>query len=186
MSDDAKPSRWSAPLQHISTLALIAGGVFALWRYYDTTARQFQRPLWEQQVKHYFETTRATAQLASLEPGPEWQAAANEFWVMYFGPLSIVEDQSVEQAMVDFSTALEAAAPLAQMLAASELQSLAPDQTSDLAKRFDAAQAELQSASLSLAWACRDSLNSNLDAGLPALKYRKQLDTDQGGEREGD
>lgn len=184
MSDDAKPSRWTAPLQHISTLALIAGGIFALWRYYDTTARQFQRPLWEQQVNLYFETTRVTARLASLEPGPEWQAAAHEFWVMYFGPLSIVENQGVEQAMVDFSAALESAQPLAQMLAAPELQSIAPDRTSDLAKRFAAAQSELQSASLSLAWACRDSLNSNLDAGLPALKYRKQPATD--GENQGE
>jgi hypothetical protein len=177
MSNDANPSRWSAPLQHFSTLALIAGGIFALWRYSDTTARQFQRPLWDQQVNLYFETTRTTAKLASLDPGPEWQAAANEFWVMYFGPLSIVENQGVEQAMVDFSSALEAAAPLAQMLATPALQEIAPDRTSDLAKRFDAAQAELQTASLSLAWACRDSLNTNLDAGLPALKYRKQADT---------
>lgn len=178
MSDDPKPNRWSAPLQHFSTLALIAGGIFALWRYSDTTARQFQRPLWDQQVKLYFETTRVTAQLASLEPGPAWQAAANEFWVMYFGPLSIVENQGVEQAMVDFSAALEAATPLAQMVTAPALQEIAPDRTSDLAKRFDAAKAELQTASLSLAWACRDSLHTNLDAGLPALKYRKQPTTD--------
>lgn len=179
MSDDANPNRWSAPLQHLSTLALIAGGIFALWRYYDTTARQFQRPLWDQQVSLYFETTRTTAKLASLDPGPEWQAAANEFWVMYFGPLSIVENQGVEQAMVDFSSALETATPLAQLLTAPAIKDLAPDRTAELANRFAAARAELQSASLSLAWACRDSLNANLDAGLPALKYRKQLVGDE-------
>lgn len=179
MSDAPTASKWSAPLQHLSTLALLAGGIFALWRYSDTTARQFQRPLWDQQVNLYFETTRTTARLASLDPGPEWQAAANEFWVMYFGPLSIVENQGVEQAMVDFSAALETAAPLAQMLAAPAIQELAPDRTSDLAQRFATARAELQSASLGLAWACRDSLNANLDAGLPALKYRKQLVDDE-------
>jgi hypothetical protein len=176
--DETARNNWTARLQYVSTIALVVGGLFALWRYYDTTARQFQQPLWDQQVNLYFQTTRAAAQLASLEPGPAWQSAANEFWVMYFGPLCIVEDQAVEQAMVDFSAALETAEVLAEMLATPALRDIAPDRTSDLAKRFADARAELQSASLNLAWACRDSLNANLDAGLPALKYRKQLEED--------
>ena len=98
---------------------------------------------------------------------------------MYFGPLCIVEDQAVEEAMVRFEEALEDAQPLAQLLADAKLENIEPAATADLIQRFKTARAELQSASLSLAWACRDSLNANLDAGLPALKYRKQLEADQ-------
>jgi hypothetical protein len=48
--DETTQRKWSLRIQAISTIALIIGGIFALGRYYDTTTREFQKPLWDRQV----------------------------------------------------------------------------------------------------------------------------------------
>ncbi len=172
--DEATHRKWTTLLQAVSTIALIVGGIFALWRYYDTTARQFQKPLWDEQVKLYFQATRVAADLSTLERGEHWNTAADHFWALYRGPMCIVEDQAVEEAMVKFGRSLYDTQTLEGILESIKAKGSKSDPTEDLLKQIKDSKKKLQSEALNLAWACRDSLNLNLDAGLPALKHRKQ------------
>ena len=165
--------KWSLRIQAISTIALIIGGIFALWRYYDTTAREFQKPLWDRQVKLYFEATRVAASLTTTEPGDEWDKLSNKFWQLYRGPMCLIEDQGVEAAMVNFGKALVDIQNIMESLKGTKISDLPSANNQNSIRIIAEKRKELQSLSLRLSWACRDSLNETMDAGLPALKYRK-------------
>lgn len=78
----------------------------------------------------YTQATQAAATLATSDNAEHLQAARQTFWSLYWGELALVEDKSVEAAMVQFGRALNL-----------------PD-----------AGTVLQQHSLALAHACRDSL----------------------------
>jgi hypothetical protein len=90
-----------------------------------------QKPFLERQMAHYFQATEAASKIANMEDVPSRREAIARFWLLYWGPLAVVEDAAVERAMVNFGNAL---------------RSESPDRV------------ELQQLSLDLAHACRDSL----------------------------
>jgi hypothetical protein len=109
--------------------------------------RESRKPFLERQLTLYFEATKAAAQLSTLPRGPEWSAARQRFWELYWGELGLVEGSNVQAAMVRFGTALQ-----------SFEEGKGP-------------QAELTQHSLSLAHACRQSLQSEW-GGLDSLPVR--------------
>jgi hypothetical protein len=59
-----------------------------------------RRPFLEKQLQLCFEATDAAASLATETDPTKWEQARLTFWRLYWGPLSIVEDAGVEEAMV--------------------------------------------------------------------------------------
>jgi hypothetical protein len=62
--------------------------------------RELFKPLWEQQIRLLFEASEVASTL-STSPSASTRAAATErFWILYEGPLCIVESKGVSGAMV--------------------------------------------------------------------------------------
>ena len=97
-------------LKGITVLFAVIGGSIGLWKYFDTSRKEFRKPYWERQLALYFEVTAAAATLASIDSGKidssnreELSAQAQEkFWQLYYGPLEIVTDNDVTDAIIEF------------------------------------------------------------------------------------
>lgn len=105
---------WDLLIKGSTALLALIGGSIGLWRYLDTSRKEFRKPYWERQLSLYFEVTGAAATLASIDSGKidssnreELRAQAQEkFWQLYYGPLEIVTDDHVTDAIVEFKKCL--------------------------------------------------------------------------------
>lgn len=102
--------------------ALIGAGTIGagIWQFHEDSVRrdetaQFEarKPFLVKQMELCFQASEAASILASSTSLEKWQRAKETFWMLYWGPLSIVEGPfsgevgPVEQKMVDFGNALE-------------------------------------------------------------------------------
>lgn len=74
---------------------------------FEQTAKEFRKDFYQRQLEYYAEATKATATLATEKKGsPDYLEARKNFYRLYWGKLSIVEDKSVEKRMVEFEELL--------------------------------------------------------------------------------
>src|SRR5690348_5615866 len=79
------------------TLATIVFGIFK----FAAERRQANRqPFLQKQLELCFQAAEAAGGLASETDPARWETYRLTFWRLYWGPLSIVEDRAVEEAMV--------------------------------------------------------------------------------------
>jgi hypothetical protein len=124
----------------IKVLTLVGAVVAFIWGGYqflsnqrsqaETRRIEATRPLLDRQLKLYTEATQAAATISTSSSKEEVASAKQRFWSLYWGELALVEDKRVEAAMVQLGRGIE------QGKVGSEIQTL----------------------SLNLAHACRDSL----------------------------
>jgi len=88
---------WKATIPWLLSLATIAIGI---WQYADKQAQANREPFLREQMKFLFEASDVVSTLASTTDAKTWQDARARFWVLYWGPLSLVEDIPVERCMV--------------------------------------------------------------------------------------
>ncbi len=69
--------------------------------------RELFKPLWEQQIRLYFEASAIVATIATTSNDSVKAAAVERFWQLYQGPLVIVESKGVSGAMVNFGHCLD-------------------------------------------------------------------------------
>jgi hypothetical protein len=77
--------------------------------------RETAKPLWERQLALYIEAAEKAATIATTQDREARKAAEARFWVLYWGPLAVVEDvglvkahvAAIERAMVRFGEAIE-------------------------------------------------------------------------------
>jgi len=100
----------------------------------EAALREARKPFLERQQALYFEATSAASKLATLDRGAERDAAHKRFYHLFWGELSMVEDELVESAMVRFRNTLE------------------------IYESGQTDKSELELMSLELAHSCRDSL----------------------------
>jgi hypothetical protein len=79
-----------------------------LTQYYITRQTEFRKRFWEEQLVLYREATEAAAEIAIAPDLASAHTAREKFWKLYWGKLSMVEDQGVEKAMISFGAALGA------------------------------------------------------------------------------
>ena len=73
----------------------------------DTRRIEAQRPFLEKQLALYFEAAQVAGRLAALTPDDKsWRDIEQRFWALYWSELSMVEDERVEAAMVNFGEQL--------------------------------------------------------------------------------
>lgn len=91
-------------------LATLAAGLFATalgFRQYSRTKREeFRQRFWDQQHVLYSRASDTAATIALASDLHSVEAERIKFWRLYWGPLSMVEHQSVESAMKNFGTIL--------------------------------------------------------------------------------
>lgn len=100
-------------------------------RLIETRRIEATKPFLERQLTLYAEATKVAAQVATQGDTESGKKALVRFWELYWGELALVENRSVEAAMVRMRNAL----------------------------RTNASTEELEQASLAVAHACRNSLD---------------------------
>jgi hypothetical protein len=71
-------------------------------------AKEYRKNFYEKQLQFYIEATEATAAISTEEKGSEeYNKAKKDFYRLFWGKLSIVEDRTVEARMVKFNRLLE-------------------------------------------------------------------------------
>ncbi len=113
-------------------------------------------PFSEKQIQLYFEASEAAATIATSSDADAKSRAKSRFWILYWGPLAIVEDAGVKttdqtvvkQSMVNFGHCLN--------------------------EPGTCTVSELKIRSLNLAYACRESLANTSDVRFANLKQDKK------------
>jgi hypothetical protein len=161
----------------ITAVGLVAGGLWTVWKYLADRQKEKQldrasrdrelqlaqekaksaevearKPFSERQLQIYFQAVEAASLLATLPKTHQaYGAVSSDFWKLYWGPLALVEDQLVANAMFNFGAAAKGDAP--------------PD--------------VLQEYALKLAHACRDSLAESWKVSLPVIEKSPSAAVDQ-------
>lgn len=130
-------------------LTLLTAG-FGIWQFTTEQAQSNRVPFLTEQLKLAFEASDTAARLATETDAAKWEAARQNFWRLYWGPLGIVEDRGVEAAMV----ALGRVVPPAPGTPGLPMRSL-------------------EQPSLQLAHAARDLILDSWRVNLPALQGRQ-------------
>ena len=87
----------------------------------ETAQREFMRPLLEKQQELYFDAATAAATIASSKDAAERRKAESKFWILYRGPLVMVESTDVSGAMKKFGRCLTDFKPAEDNCDAGEL-----------------------------------------------------------------
>jgi len=87
--------------------AAIAFGV-GLWQYRDTKQKEFYVELWNKRLAVYVQASEAAAKISVAKSLDETIESRRTFWSLFFGPMSIVEDLEVKEAMQAFGRELRA------------------------------------------------------------------------------
>ena len=75
----------------------------------ESKLNSFQNSFWQKQLDLYIEVCTYVAQLTQFEiNSDDYLIARKNFYVLYWGPLSIVEDISVKEAMQNYSKQIKA------------------------------------------------------------------------------
>ena len=137
------------------TVVTIAAGFI---QFGSTYARSVQQPFLETQTDRCFAAAENAARLATTVDKEIWKKAREEFWMLYWGPLAIVEDVApaadpgyvgeVQKMMVEFGNQLEQVKQI-------------PPATLPLSY--------LENGSLDIAHACRTLLTSRWRVGVSSL-----------------
>ena len=73
----------------------------------ENAQREFMKPLLQNQLSLYLQTSAAAATIARSGDPNERKKAINDFWRLYEGPLIMVESKEVSGAMVRFGQCLD-------------------------------------------------------------------------------
>ena len=89
----------------IAGLALVA----TIWQFIVGRAQASKEPFLKEQMQLCFRACAAVGAMLSERDSAKWEAARAEFWVLYWGPLCVVEDAAVDSAMEALGERLPAA-----------------------------------------------------------------------------
>jgi len=104
-SSESVPSgfNWDLILKIVGSLVAIAGVLFGVYQYNQRkeetkNARQYE---------HYIKATSVAAGFAQASTKKEAEEKSKQFWEIYYGELSLVEDDNVKLAMMNLGGAIK-------------------------------------------------------------------------------
>ena len=121
----------------------------------STYARSVQQPFLETQTDRCFAAAENAARLATTIDQDTWKKAREEFWMLYWGPLAIVEDVEPDASENNVGDVQKLMKKFGDEL---KLVSEVPPRSLPLSG--------LQRDSLDIAHACRDLLTSRWRVGI--------------------
>ena len=75
--------------------------IFGAYKFYDELQHSARKPFNDMQLELSVEASKAVSVLAFVDDEEKWRKAREEFWGLYWGPLAIVEDDSVARVMIE-------------------------------------------------------------------------------------
>jgi hypothetical protein len=160
----------------LSTVILVTGGMVGFLQYQDhyrlervQRQKDLNTLLYKTQMDVYLEATDTTARFSQSSDSKEADDARKRFWQLYYGKLSIIEDEKVKEAMIAFGSGVkvwEGVANSSGTFIAPAKMDLHEDSFTDSGKTF-------KDRSYTLSQRCRAHLSSAFNEELPPLSDRK-------------
>ncbi len=98
-----KYKTWELTLKTFFLIGGIATAVWAYFTYTDTKEKEFYTFYWNQKLELFLETSQAASTMATTGPVQEFLMARSKYWELFYGRLSLVEGDTVKNAMEEFS-----------------------------------------------------------------------------------
>lgn len=136
---------WKIGIPWLLSLLTVTIGI---WQYADKQAQANREPFLRKQLDLIFEASDTVAVLANTTDPATWEKARARFWVLYWGPLGIVEDNRIASCMIKAGQVV------------SQPNAAAPDLP----------LIKLRPISLRLSHVARDFILENWDVELPKLQ----------------
>jgi hypothetical protein len=93
---------WDTVIKALTAVALIVAGVWTVWRFFENASFEAYKPFATKQLEIYTDVARAAAKVAELGTPQEATDAKRELDTIVNGPLPLVEEQNVSDAVNDF------------------------------------------------------------------------------------
>jgi hypothetical protein len=81
--------------------------IVGVLKYVDTRNKEFRQAFWQKQFDVFVRATRAAAKIAIAPDIESVKSERQEFWSLYWGELSILENEDVRKAMVAYGDRLK-------------------------------------------------------------------------------
>jgi hypothetical protein len=91
----------------ISVIGVLAGIYFGLSQFNQQQESNRKQKYWEEQFTIYKEACEAAAAIAVAATMKEVETDRKNFWTLYWGRMSLIENQQVETAMANYGRQLE-------------------------------------------------------------------------------
>ncbi len=96
-------TRWELWLKTLTFAGAIIAALWTIYVYTDTREKEFYSSFWNKKMELYIGVSEAASILATTESLEEFNSARATFWGYFYGRLSVVEDESVKEAMQRFA-----------------------------------------------------------------------------------
>ena len=93
-------------LKIVAAVGAALAFVIGLWQYRDTKQKEFHAKFWDQRAAIYQRASAAASALAIVGSAEESLESRRNFWRLYYGEMSLVEDEQVKTAMECFAEGL--------------------------------------------------------------------------------
>jgi hypothetical protein len=153
---------YTALFSALTVVGVLAGGAYTIIQYFQTRAKdaetfnlqaaaaqlEAKKPFYEKHLDLCTEASTAASTIANIRDPQKLQKALDDFWLLWDGPLAIVEGDKVASSMIDFGNCLKSKC------------------------------GNLQSLSIALSHSCRDEISDHFDLHLPAVPQRRVVRPD--------
>jgi len=101
--NEAQHRFWDIALKAVTALALVGGGIWALYEHFDTEKQKINATFWNKRMELYLQTSEVAAHIAGANSPDEATNEFSAFWKLYYGPMSVIEDDAVKNEMQRFA-----------------------------------------------------------------------------------
>jgi hypothetical protein len=131
MADDQGLLGWTKLVITVVGSTIVAAA--ALYQYVYTSSQTARQPFLERHSALCFQASETAARLATTQQADQWQKSWDDFWMLYWGPLAIVENEAnqpsktstfaeVAEAMIVFGNLIKPLGRSSTKLPADKLQ----------------------------------------------------------------
>jgi hypothetical protein len=150
---DAGARFWTVVFGGVTAVGLVFGGVYTAIQYFDSRTKdsatyalqvataqlEAKQPYYSKHLELCSEASTAAATIATSKDPRTKKAASEDFWRLYWGPIGMVEETEVGNAMIAFGNCLQGSC-----------------------------QKDIEQLSLDLAHGCRAEVSRHFSLNLPA------------------
>lgn len=94
---------WDVTLKSLALIGAVIGAIWTVHVYSDTKKKEFYSAFWNKKMELYIAVSEAASIVATTESKEEFVKNRAIFWGFFFGRLSVVEGESVKEAMQEFT-----------------------------------------------------------------------------------
>lgn len=105
--NDTRRQMFDAAIKILGLAGVFVGFLIGFYQYKDAKEKEFYSHFWNLRLDTYAEVSEAAANIATASTMEDAKDSRRKFWEYFYGPMSLVEDNSVKKAMETFGRELK-------------------------------------------------------------------------------